>query len=97
MNQFGLVKVADIFSQSNVANVAPTADLWLDTWLSQSFAVPNGCILQTPVAVVNQSIGKFGLAVIQGLLQCILHKVCSHGAALACIPGETIFAVCNEH
>jgi hypothetical protein len=33
--------------------------------------------------VVNQCVGVLGLAVIQGLLQRIQNKVCSHGTALA--------------
>jgi hypothetical protein len=34
-------------------------------------------------SAVNQGIATLGLPVIQGLLQCIGHKVCSHGTALA--------------
>ena len=83
MNQFGLVQAVDGFSQFVVVAVAFTSHRGLDARFGQTFAVPNGYILLTPVAVVNQGIGTFGLAVVQGLLQCVQYKVRAHRAALA--------------
>ena len=82
MNQLSLVQAVNRFGESVVIAVTPTSDRRLDARFGQTFAVPNGYILRTPVAVVNQGSGTFGLPVIQGLLQCIENKVCSHGTAL---------------
>ena len=95
MNQFGLVQAVDGFSQCVVIAVAFTSHRGLDARFGQTFAVPNGYILRPPVAVVNQSIGTFGLAVILGLLQCVQHKVCSHGAPLA--PTHNLASVDVNH
>ena len=81
--QFSLVQTVDGFSQSVVVAGTPAAYRWFNARFGQTFAVPDRHVLRTPVAVVNQGIGALGLPVIQGVLQCIEHKVCSHGAALA--------------
>ena len=83
MNQFGLVQPVDGFRQSVVIAVNPAAYRWFNACFCKPLAVPSSHVLRTPVAVVDQGVGTFGLAVIQGLLQCIQHKVCSHRTALA--------------
>ena len=50
--------------------------------LGQSLAVADRHVLRPPVAVVDQGIGTFGLAVVQDLLRCIEYEVYSHGAVL---------------
>ena len=50
--------------------------------IGQSLAVADRHVLRPPVAVVDQGVGTFGLAVVQDLLRCIEYEVYSHGAAL---------------
>ena len=67
MNQLSLVQAVNHFGESVVIAVTSNPDRRLDARIGQTFAIPNRYILLTPVAVVNQGIGMFGLAVIQGL------------------------------
>ena len=83
MYQFCYVQAVNRLGQYVVIAVAFAAHRRLDARFGQSFAVANGHILRTPVAVVNQGIGTSGLAGIKGLLQCIQHIVSLNGTALA--------------
>ena len=82
MNQLSLVQAVNRFGESVVIAVTPTSDRRLDARFGQPLAVPDRHILLATIGMLDQRFVALRLPVIQGLLQCIKHKVCSHGTAL---------------
>ena len=76
MNEFGFVETVNRFGEGVVVAVTDAADRRFDASFGQTISVANGQILPAAVRVTNQSSFLNGASIMQGLFQCIEHKVC---------------------
>src|ERR1700761_5034451 len=71
MDQLGLVKPVDGFSQGIVVAVADVSHGRLDASFGQALCVFDGHVLAAPVAVMHEPAAMDGPPIMQRLLQCI--------------------------
>lgn len=74
MDQCGLVKAVDRFGKSVVIAVADAADRWLDAGFSKALGVLDGHVLQSAVAVMDETTSVNGPLCVDGLFQRIQHE-----------------------
>jgi len=71
MNDLGLGKTVDRFSESVVIGITNTPDRRLDARLRQPFAIANGHILRAAVGMVNQPATVNWPPIMKRLIECI--------------------------
>src|SRR5690606_17602743 len=84
MDDLGLVKTVDRFSESVVVGVANTSDRRLDARFRQPFGIVKGHILRSAVGMVNQSATVDGMPIMKRLVLGVEHKA-RMGSTVLCL------------